>query len=219
MILQNRRHSESDSQHRLLSRYRSVSSSARGIAVVVGLLFSIILVAFVTHGVHAQQRTAPREYDEYQVKATYIYRIASYVTWPGHGAAAERLPTNAITIGIVGQDPFGDYLNRISTARLIHDKQIIIKHIRSIDQYSPCHILFVPSGEDPSLVAEILKRAKQTPTLTIGESPGFAENGGIINFFIVNNKVKFEINPDAANDVDLKLNAKLLQTGRIVRGN
>jgi hypothetical protein len=61
---------------------------------------------------------------------------------------------------------------------------------------------------------EILRRLDRAPVLTVGESEGFAQAGGMIGFAMVDEKVKFEIDADAASRCGLKLNATLLQAAR-----
>jgi hypothetical protein len=52
--------------------------------------------------------------------------------------------------------------------------------------------------------------------LTVGETEMFTRQGGIINFITVDNKVRYEINLDAARRADLDISSKLLRLAKIV---
>jgi len=72
------------------------------------------------------------------------------------------------------------------------------------------------SKSDRARLAEILPRLSGRQILTVSEAPGFASRGGIINFYLEGNKVRFEINPAAARRDGLKISSQLLNLGKIV---
>jgi hypothetical protein len=53
--------------------------------------------------------------------------------------------------------------------------------------------------------------------LTVGDTEGFTEAGGMINLTIVDQRVHFEINPDAARRAGMKISSKLLSLAKIVK--
>ena len=57
---------------------------------------------------------------------------------------------------------------------------------------------------------------KWLPILTIGETPGFAARGGIINLTLEDNKVRFEVNIGAAKQANLNISSRLLALAKIV---
>lgn len=159
----------------------------------------------------------PPIYEEYQVKAAYLYRIAQYVTWPKSATEGDKF-----IIGILGPDPFDRYLNDVAARKKIDDKPIVIRQFRTAADYKPCHILFVSAGEskeDPpdKRLADVLKVAKEDdPVLVVAESEGMATKGAALNFYLEERKPKFEVNPPAAKRRGLRLDAKLLQLGKPV---
>jgi len=78
-----------------------------------------------------------------------------------------------------------------------------------------CHILFISKSEEPRLAA-ILASLAQSSVLTLGEVEGFAQRGGIINFFLDGEKLRFEINTDAADRCGLRIRSQLLSLSKIV---
>lgn len=148
---------------------------------------------------------------EYQIKAAYLYNFGKYVEWP---TAESRELT--FSIGVVGRDPFGKSLDELARTKRLGGRPITIHRVRTADDYIDCHILFVPKGTADSLVQKVLAKARQHPCLIVGEERGFAQSGGIVNFHLENNRVRFEINPATARKSRLRISSKLLRLGKIV---
>jgi len=93
---------------------------------------------------------------------------------------------------------------------------LVIKRVRRVEQIEGAHLLFISTSEK-GRVKEILKSLADAPVLTISEMEGFGQNGGIINFITVDNKIQFEINSEKAQQHKLKISSQLLKLARIVR--
>ncbi len=61
-----------------------------------------------------------------------------------------------------------------------------------------------------------MQLVKGLPILTVGETPGFAERGGMIRFTLEDNRVRFEINVEAAREADLNISSRLLTLAKII---
>ena len=116
---------------------------------------------------------------------------------------------------ILGEDPFGDTVESLGQKR-VKGRAIRIKRFKDIGSDAGCHILFVSNSEKDAL-KDILRKTKGRAVLTVGESEGFAQNGGIINFLTLQNKIRFEINITAADQADLKISSKLLKLAKIIK--
>jgi hypothetical protein len=151
---------------------------------------------------------------EYQVKAAFLYNFAKFVDWP-----VEALPESStdMILCILGEDPFGTDLEETVQGKLVNGRRLGIKRFKSPSGLKGCHILFISSSEG-NRVAEILATLRGASVLTIGEMERFARLGGIINFTMEDNKVRFEINVDAAAQAGLKISSKVLKLATIVRG-
>jgi YfiR/HmsC-like len=150
---------------------------------------------------------------EYNIKAAFLYSFGRYVEWPKE-AFAER--SGAFVIGVCGEDPFGQALDRIAQAKTIQGRRIIIQRMATIEELQPCHILFVSRLITPEQQTAIYNKLRDKWTLLVGESPGFAVRGGGINFFLEGGTVRFEINVEAIRQEKLLLDAKLLNLGKKV---
>lgn len=146
---------------------------------------------------------------EYEIKVAFLYNFGKYVEWPADEQAA-------FTIGVVGDDPFGKSLDELAQTKTLGERRITIRRIRKPTDFGECHILFFPRDTPAELSQFVLAKARQEPCLIVGEQAGFAESGGIVNFFVQNNRVRFEINPSVAKKRNLRISSKLLQLGRIV---
>lgn len=149
--------------------------------------------------------------EEYQFKAVYLYNFCRYVEWPKNIIAGDD---KVFILGVLGPDPFGDHLKAVA-AQMVDDRKIIVKHFASVKDYQPCHLLFVA---DKELLAPAVVRLKGAPVLLVGDSPGLAQKGAMINLYLdAASKVRFEINNQAAKKVGLKISGRLLQLGTLVK--
>jgi hypothetical protein len=148
---------------------------------------------------------------EYQVKAAFLFNFAKFVTWP---SGAFEGPESPIEICVAGRDPFGGALEDTIGERTVRGRPVAVRQIDAAEQASDCEIVFFADSERAPVLARRLERA---PVLTVGETAGFAEAGGIVNFKIEENRVRFEINPDAASRAGLRVSSQLLNLATVVR--
>jgi hypothetical protein len=155
---------------------------------------------------------------EYLIKAGFIYNFAKFVEWP---AATFSQPDSPIVIGVLGTDPFGNVLDRIVEDKKIGARGFVVKRYKwakDLKDLKDCKILFV-SASEKAHIDEILVSVKGLPILTVGETPGFAERGGVIRFTLEDNRVRFEVNVDAAHLADLNISSRLLTLAKIIPQN
>jgi len=162
---------------------------------------------------------------EYELKAAFLHKFVSYVEWPEKcfhaGSAPEQRPDarpsgEVFRIGVLGKDPFGAVLEDTVRGKRVKDRPVAIERSQSVEQLYACHLLFICASERDRL-AEHLAALQDRPILTVGETAGFAALGGILNLFFEGRKLRFEVNPQAAERCGLQLSAKLLKLARVVR--
>ena len=182
----------------------------------VGLLIGITCpLSAMALGGHAEALDSS-DSSEYLIKAGFIYNFAKLVEWP---TASFAQPDSPIVIGILGEDPFGATLDRIVADKKINGRGFAVKRVkwsRDFKDLRDCNILFVSSSEKEH-IESVIDAMKGLPILTIGDAPGFAKRGGIINFMLEDNKVRFEVNVEAAKHADLTISSRLLTLARIVQ--
>jgi hypothetical protein len=150
---------------------------------------------------------------EYQVKAVFLFNFAQFVEWPASAFSDSGGP---LVIGVLGEDPFGPYLDETVRGETAHGHPIEVRRFRRPDEIAGCHIAFVSRGEIDRL-GEILAALKDRSVLTVSDAEDFATRGGMIRFLTDQNRIRLQINLEAARAADLTLSSKLLRPAQIVR--
>jgi hypothetical protein len=181
--------------------------------MLLSALASAAMLAAGASGIQAQSDEDSESSREYAIKAAYLYQFGRYVQWP---ADVFPSPQSPLVIGVLGPDPFGGLLEEIARTKRIDGRPIVIRRFASMAEYTPCNILFVGASVSPEQKAAAIAKAQKAPVLLVGEEPGFAKHGSTINFFLEDNRIRFEINTEAARQKQLKISSKLLSLAKIV---
>jgi hypothetical protein len=147
---------------------------------------------------------------EYNVKAVSLYAFGRYVSWPDSAFPSAESP---FVIGVLGGNPFGDALERIASKKTLNGRPIKVRPLTDVHEAAQCHMVFVTRRVNTEIQNELFAHVAGKPVLLVGETPGFAERGGIINFYQSGTNVRFELNPEKGTESQLSLNAKLLSLG------
>ena len=149
---------------------------------------------------------------EGQVKAAFLAKLAMFVEWPAGTFADAAAP---ICIGILGEDPFGSYLDEVARQERVNGRSLQTRRVRDLAGLQGCHIVFVSPSESARL-PQVLQALEQRPVLTVGDEASFAQRGGIVSFIKASGKVGFAVNLDAARQAGMKLSAKFLQVAKVL---
>ncbi len=144
----------------------------------------------------------------YQVKAAFLYNFTQFVEWPSGSYDGNRAP---FVIGILGENPFGNYLDELVKDEKAGSRRIIIKKYRDVNDVKNCHILFI-NMPNP---AEVVRTLGNKSILTVSDADNFTREGGMVRFFTQNSKIRLQINPSAARAANLDISAKLLRIAEI----
>lgn len=149
---------------------------------------------------------------EYQVKAAYLYNFGKFVEWPTGVTASD----SSFNICVLGQDPFSSTFGTTIAGESIKGKDVLIKRIPRAQDAVGCHILFISSSEEARL-KEILAALDKTSVLTVSDMSQFTRRGGMIQFVMDSNRVRFEVNLTNAERTGLTLSSQLLKVAIGVR--
>jgi hypothetical protein len=180
------------------------------------LLITILFMNIMLYGYSAAALSTKAEkekFDEYKVKAAYLYNFAKFVEWPSEAFAE---PSVSLDLCIIGEDPFGHAIDEIN-GKSVKGRKLQIRQSSGSSELKECHIAFISSSEKYKY-EDILKMIKDSHILTVSDINNFADNGGMINFKKVRSKIRLEINHDAAKKSGLKLSSKLLKIATIIQG-
>jgi hypothetical protein len=153
----------------------------------------------------------PATIGEYRIKAAFLYNFAKFVDWPPAKAGHEKLE---FKIGILGDNPFGTDIDVVKGKR-IRGLPLKILQADSLSELGGCQIIFLSANIENELKT-ILEQLQSRPVLTVSDKNGFANRGVIINLVKENNKIRFQINPAAADRAGLKISSHLLRLAHIV---
>jgi hypothetical protein len=149
---------------------------------------------------------------EYEVKAIFLFNFTQFVEWPPDAFARVNTP---LVIGVLGDDPFGAYLDETVRGETANGRPLIVTHYRRVQEIGDCQVLFISRSETDRL-EQILASLVGKPVLTVGDVEGFAGRGGMIDLATVVGKTQLRINLQAAMAAQLTLSSKLLRPAKIV---
>jgi hypothetical protein len=173
------------------------------------MAFLIVLALIGSQNLYSEA-AAPTEYE---VKAAYLYNLGKFVEWPARTATT---PPDPFSICVLGHDPFGATLDTLIANETINGKSIVVKRLPKSQDAVGCNILFISSSEEGRL-KDILSTLDKANVLTVSDMPQFTRHGGMIQFVLDNNRVRFEINLTSAEHAGLVLSSQLLKVAINVR--
>jgi hypothetical protein len=168
--------------------------------------FSMWLVVFsLLLAVPGKRSKAQTVAEDYRVKAAFIFHFAQLVDWPPEKTAAG----DSLVLCTLGEDPFHGALEGMVGGKVVGNRILRIRHLEEPQDMQACQIVFLGRAQSkriPMLVATL----HHAPVLTVGETAGFLDAGGMIDFLLEGKKLRFEVNLDAAESADLKIGSRLL---------
>lgn len=180
--------------------------------IKINVLYPAVCVLLCTifcniYNVRAQNKPAL----EYQVKAAFLFNFTRFVNWP---ESPFKSGTDPFVIGIIGNDPFGPYIEELVDGESFGDHPIIIERYTDVKEIGNCQILYVNSN-DAKMVKEVLAACAHKNILTVSDASRFASLGGVIGFYKEQNKIKVQINVKAAKAAEVEISSKLLKISKI----
>ena len=166
-------------------------------------VFLLLVFANIAHGQPSR---------EYQVKAVFLFNFAQFVEWPAEAFPGAQTP---LVIGVLGEDPFGAFLDETVRGEKVNNRPLVVERYRRVEEIKTCHVLFI-SGSEANHLDQILSSLKVRKILTVGDTEGFARAGGMIRFMTEAKKTRLRINLKAAQDARLTISSKLLRPAEIV---
>lgn len=147
-------------------------------------------------------------YDPTAVKAAFIYHFATFVTWPGPDPTAGP-EVQPFTIAVLGADRVEQELQLYLPGRRIQGRPIEVRKIQTLARLDHAEVLFIGVEREAEL-SQLTAAIRDQPVLVVADTPGALELGSIINFVIVDNRLRFEVSLPAAECAGLSLSSRLL---------
>jgi hypothetical protein len=189
----------------LRSEHRS-AGRRRFVLAILAVPFVLFVAPFAS-----PQANQP---SEYQLKAAFLFNFAKFVDWPEKTYASPQSP---FMLCVIGQDPFGGALDEY-LAKTMGGRSVQMSHFPNgtlLAGARQCQITFVSASEKIHFRG-VIENLRGTSSLLVGDADGFVAAGGMIEFTLEDNHIRFAINPEAAQRADLRLSSKLLALAKIV---
>ncbi len=167
------------------------------------------LLAASIAGLALASAEGPPRVEEYRLKAAVLYNLAKFVDWPDEAFSDPGAP---LVVCVLGGDPFGPALDDTLKGHMVGGHPAVVRRIA--DLAPGCHVLFV---SDVKQLPAVVDRVHDTSVLTVGETAGFVEQGGMIGLTTDNDRVRFDVNLAAAERAHLKISARVMALATSVR--
>jgi len=190
------------------TRYRA---AAAGLWIAVAR-FALLALCTLCAGASVAADESPQDIEQ-RVKAAFLFKFGGYVEWPERVFPRSDSP---LVIGVAGADVLAEELSRITSGRTMNGRPVTVRRIRSGEQATGVHVLFVGRSEAGRL-GELLPMTQGQPVLTVTETEKGLAQGSVINFVVVDNRVRFEVSLAAANRNGLRIGAPLLAVAQRVQ--
>ena len=188
---------------------RTILSLRRNLKILLGAI--LILGAII--GLSLNSLAQDQQPSEYEVKAAFLFNFAKFIDWPPEVFADTNSP---IVVGVLGKNVFGNNLEKTIRDRKVNNRGFQFRNYTSITEATNCQILFVSPSEKADF-PKIVGALRDASVLTVSETDGFIQAGGMINFMIQDDKIRFQINDEAAKKGRLNISSKLLSLAVPVR--
>lgn len=182
---------------------RTLLGNTRALRITVSAFLCLLGVDLLAQSSGAQP---------YQVEAVFLFNFTQFVSWPAGAFADAHAP---IVICVLGEDPFGSYLDDTLRGERVEERPLIARRYGRPEELGPCHILYVGADQAPHFDA-VLAAVRGKPVLTVGSFDNFGRSGGMVRFIVENRRVRLRVNVDAARAQNLSISAKLLRIAEIV---
>lgn len=167
--------------------------------------FFILLLPLILLTQSAAIRFDQAEEAGAKIKAIYIYNFTKYIEWP------PEYKEGSFVIGVYGTNiPLLNELNKMATSKMVGSQKLEIRNLTSADNASQCHIIYILTDNSAQL-PDVINKIKGKSTLIVTDKAGMAKLGAGINFSVVENKQKIELNKSNIEKYKLKVASTLVE--------
>lgn len=152
-------------------------------------------------------------HSEYEIESAMLYNFTKFIEWPEHALGAPGAP---LTACVWADDSMATALEAALRNKSIHGHPVAVRRLLPGGDPSGCAVLFL-GGTDRKQMARMVRAVERSPVLTVSDQSLFARQGGVVAFLHDGNRIRFEINLDAAERAGLQMSSQLLQLAAIWR--
>jgi hypothetical protein len=179
---------------------------------VLALSLAFLCAAAVLQGTASAEEGRSSARAEYEVKAAFVYNFVKFVEWPD----AAGLSHDRVRLCVLGDLPDAPAFLHLD-GTVVRGKKVSVVALKDAVEVHTCDVLFVATNQSGRL-PDVIGSLKDRPVLTIGDTEGYALRGVMINMFLENKRIRFEINEEQAKSAGLRISVKLLKLASKVYG-
>jgi hypothetical protein len=172
-----------------------------------------LLAALLACTAIGDARPQGRDASEAQLKAAFAYNLARFVEWP---AASFPSATAPLRLCVSGRGALPNLLAELD-GKTVQGRDLAVLLAGNAFDPATCHIVFFAAGADHGAL-ELLRRVKDSSTLTVSDAPGFVEQGGAVELVQADGRLQFDVNLAAVRKAGLRLSANLLKLAHARKG-
>jgi hypothetical protein len=176
---------------------------------MASILLAVLLLTAVWIPTEAHAQAPPLS--QYDVQAVYLFDFAKFVRWP---AGTEH---ETITICVSGVKTYTDILTKVIAGEQIEGRPLAVRAVQNPEDIAGCNIVFIGVAARDRLDS-LLAATAGKPILTVSDVPGFLDRGGMIQFQIIANRVRFSVDLRPVARSGISLNSELLKVAVSVNG-
>jgi hypothetical protein len=178
-----------------------------------GYLAPLLIAGISLAGGETPESAPAASHSEHDIESAMLYNFTKFVEWPDRALGENG---SSLVVGVLGDDPMTPVLAAALQNKTIYGHPILVLRLSSNADLKTCAVLLVGSS-DRKEIARIVQSVGRAPVLTIGEQAQFSRLGGVIAFIRDGSRIRFEINPDAADRAGLQVSSKLLRLADVWR--
>ena len=171
--------------------------------------FFFVMAAFI----FLPKQNIKAQITEYEIKAIFLEKFTEFVEYPGWENTPDE--KGMFVIGVYGESPLYNELTEYFQDKKLKGRKTVVKQISNMNLILNCNLLFITQSEKKR-INQILDNTMNKPILTVGDTEGYCEKGVLINFFLEDNKIRFEINFNAVQKSGLYMNYRLLKLAKVI---
>lgn len=149
-----------------------------------------------------------------EVKAAFLYNFARFTEWP---AGAFTSAASPLVIGIAGDEELRQTVDGVVAGKLVAGRPVETRQVNVTGDLAGIHMLFV-SDKAGRILVELLAALERRPVLTVGDGQRFSKNGGMIEFLLEGNRLRFDVSIGTAEHAGLRLSSRVLALAKSIHG-
>lgn len=179
----------------------------------MGLLvrWCVAFAAVVAVGSSGAVSLAAQNVSAPDLAAAFLFNFVKFTTWPADVLWGD----SPIVVCVSGSD-VADSLVQLTRNQRVDGHPLSIRRANLDRPLDGCHVVY-GAALDATRAQELLRAASGRPILTVSDSADFAMRGGVANFFVDDGRMRFAVNPAAAERARLRISSRLLTLAKVVR--